>query len=177
MAGRLATSQDGKEVNLVYHYRKEGVQGAQTRTVGKICRGKSGELLLTLFPPDSGIFDLVFDDFAPVEKLRLVQRDTTASNNDNQSSEEKLDSSKQSFKLIDGETGKPLQGLKCRAIFAKLNASPRYQECTTDEHGVVEVVVAEGESAGIVEVPGGWFSNGVGSVFVVQIPARTTWTG
>jgi hypothetical protein len=87
-----------------------------------------------------------------------------------QSSAEKPDSSKQSFQLIDGETGKPLQGLKCQAIFAKLNASPTYQACTTDEHGVVEVVVAKDESAGIAEVPSGWFSNGVGPIYVVAVP-------
>ena len=86
------------------------------------------------------------------------------------SRDENQDSNKQSFQLIDGETGKPLQGLKCRAIIAKRDAPPRYQECTTDEDGVVEVVVAKDESAWIAEVPSGWFSNGLGSVFVVQIP-------
>lgn len=91
MAGRLAASQDEKEVNLVYHFRKEGVQGSQTRTVGKICRSDSGELLLTLFPSDTGIFNLEFDDFAPVEKLKLVKRDTTASNSDKQSGAEKTE--------------------------------------------------------------------------------------
>jgi beta-lactamase regulating signal transducer with metallopeptidase domain len=98
---------------------------------------------------------------------KLNGRITVASQ---QSGDQKSRSSKQSFKLIDGETGNPLQGLKCQAIIAKLNASPRYQACTTDEHGVVEVVVAEDESAGIAEVPSGWFSVGVGSIYAVQVP-------
>ena len=86
------------------------------------------------------------------------------------SRDENQDSSKQSFKLTDGETGKPLQGLKCRAIVAKQNTPPRYQECTTDEDGVVEVVVAKDESAWIAEVPSGWFSNGFGQMYVVAVP-------
>lgn len=104
-----------------------------------------------------------------VDRFRLAAN-KTQTDVTQQSSAEKPDSSKQSFKLIDGETGKPLQGLKCRAIFAKLNTTPRYQACTTDEHGLVEVVVAKDESAGIAEVPSGWFSNGFGPVYVVVVP-------
>jgi beta-lactamase regulating signal transducer with metallopeptidase domain/WD40 repeat protein len=79
--------------------------------------------------------------------------------------DQQSDSRKRSFKLVDEKTGNPLQGLECQAIIAKRNASPRFKTCTTDKHGIVEVVLAADEWAEIAEVPRGWFSKG-GPVFV-----------
>ena len=81
---------------------------------------------------------------------------------------------KRSFRLVDGETGNPLQGLECQVVITSLNVPAKYRSCTSDEKGVVEVAFGEGEQPQISAVPSGWFSNswyldGMEPLYVVSI--------
>lgn len=75
LSGGLSDSANGTEVEIVFYYTKTGSPKIHNRTVGKLSRADSGDLLLTLSPPASGIFDTNHVEFAPVKNLRLVKRD------------------------------------------------------------------------------------------------------
>ena len=73
LSGGLSDSDNGTEIDIVFYYRGNGSTKIQNRTIGKLSRADSGDLFLTLFPHESGIFDTNHVEFAPVKNLRLVK--------------------------------------------------------------------------------------------------------
>ncbi|WP_442508631.1 SUMF1/EgtB/PvdO family nonheme iron enzyme [Novipirellula sp. SH528] len=78
------------------------------------------------------------------------------------------DSRIREFQLVDGKNGTPLQGLQCKANIFKQGTPPRLQPCRSNNQGIVEVQVFEGEGAWIAEVPRGWFTSAP-SVAVIEL--------
>lgn len=62
------------------------------------------------------------------------------------------------FKFVDEETGSPLKGLDCKVGISKQGTPPRLLSYQSNQAGIVEFLISEGERAWLAEEPRGWFA-------------------
>ncbi|TWU06314.1 M56 family metallopeptidase [Stieleria varia] len=174
-------SSDGQLFSLLGTHPKHG----EPRTVS-VWSTRSGERLLTCpiqgqaaaYSADGEWFAAgksdakealaVWQLHAPEPKVPDVDPDSDADKSNNQG-----DARKRQFKLVNGENETPLQGMDCTATIFREGSPNRNRQFMSNEEGLVEVEVAQGEGAWIAQVPNGWFTSAP-SVTVIELDESGT---